>query len=138
MSLLSCVFICGHLGLFIVIVFVLLLFFCYHLLVNKVSYKGLTFVPHKNNTTYTELNNDILRFERKLQLQLFFHNKSHTNKKHLDQQKNSTLSSNSTWWPKKLDISPASVALLHREDRIRFTRNGNLEMTYGAVESKNG
>ena len=69
--------------------------------------KGLTFVPHNFRLQYNEINNDIQRFERKLQIAYFFHRKNkkknpNTHKRYFS--KSEPLSSiRSTWWPKKLN-----------------------------------
>jgi len=71
--------------------------------------KGLTFVPHNLKIQYKDIDSDIQRFERKLQIAYFFHQK---NKK-----KNGSFHSRcrdsqeplssvkSTWWPKKLNAT---------------------------------
>jgi len=65
--------------------------------------KGLTFVPHSDRINYNELHSDLLRFERKLQLHLFFHNENSDNEEDNDYEENKhKFESNSKWWPKKL------------------------------------
>lgn len=66
--------------------------------------KGLGFVPSYLKPKFDIINNDLLRFERKLQLFYFFKNKSDTEED--DQQSTlgkPLLQSNSTWWPRKLN-----------------------------------
>ena len=38
--------------------------------------KGLTFVPHNIPLTYKDLDDDVKRLERKLQISFFFHRKN--------------------------------------------------------------
>lgn len=65
--------------------------------------KGLGFVPAHFKPKFSTINNDMLRFERKLQLHYYFKSRDDGNEL---SQHNSTkllLESNSTWWPKKLN-----------------------------------
>ena len=69
----------------------------------SVIIKGLGFVPAHFKPKFSTINNDMLRFERKLQLHYYFKSKDDGNEL---SQHNSTkllLESNSTWWPKKLN-----------------------------------
>lgn len=65
--------------------------------------RGLGFVPAHYKPKYDTINNDLLRFERKLQLHFFFCNKSDLKDSEPTKYVTKTLEGNSTWWPKKLN-----------------------------------
>jgi hypothetical protein len=68
--------------------------------------KGLGFVPTHLKPKYNTINEDILRFERRLQLHYYFRKNNITEPDSDDQDVRpikSMLESNSTWWPKKLN-----------------------------------
>ena len=62
--------------------------------------KGLSFVPSFLKPKSSEIDSDIKRFERKLQLHLFFHKKGIKDNKVTE---NVKLQKNSRWWPKRLN-----------------------------------
>lgn len=60
--------------------------------------KGLTFAPTLNKINYNDINKNIIRFERKLQLHHYFFNKDkHENIIHIP------FNSNADWWPNTLN-----------------------------------
>jgi len=66
--------------------------------------KGLGFVPSHFKSKYQNINKDMLRFERKLQLHYYF--KSKENKEDSSSNTlphNIMLEGTSNWWPKKLN-----------------------------------
>jgi len=63
--------------------------------------KGLSFVPTYKRISHKTLDNQINKFERKLQLHYFFHNKSVTQTLH--KPKDSLFTTNNNWWPHKLN-----------------------------------
>ena len=70
----------------------------------KVLNKGLTFVPHNIPLTYKDLNDDVKRLERKLQISFFFHRKNQhetaIKENSKDYKKQPLTSTNLNWWPK--------------------------------------
>ena len=64
----------------------------------KVLNKGLGFVPSHFIPKYCDIDNDIKRFERKLQLHFFFAQKGL-----VQLPEKNVLQKNSNWWPKKLN-----------------------------------
>ena len=66
--------------------------------------KGLGFVPSNNIITIDQLNKDISTFERRLQLHYFFKSKNNPeDDTPLEFIKPTILSTNSDWWPRKLN-----------------------------------
>ena len=59
--------------------------------------KGLNYVPHTNSINNTQINKNITRFERTLQIHHFFTNKN--TGKNLIPNKYQAFSKNSSWWP---------------------------------------
>ena len=80
----------------------------------KVLNKGLTFSPSHSIPNILQINQDIKRFERKLQLHYFFSNKKLTLQDH-DQLIKPLFESNPHWWPRKLNyhITELSTDLKH-------------------------
>ena len=64
----------------------------------KVLNKGLGFVPSHFIPKYCDIDNNIKRFERKLQLHFFF-----AQKDLVQLPEKNVLQKNSNWWPKKLN-----------------------------------
>jgi len=86
--------------------------------------KGLTFVSSHLKPTYQEINNDILRFERKLQLHFFFHGK---NKDRIQNTNKHKFESNPLFWPKKLNSHITQLGLdLKKSILLSFKYKNNL------------
>lgn len=70
----------------------------------EVLNKGLGFVPNFDNVKINIINNDIKKFERKLQLHFHFKSKDLANNSGpTDYIKPSPLTANTEWWPKRLN-----------------------------------
>lgn len=65
--------------------------------------KGLGFVPSTNRLRTEELDRDIKRFERRLQIHYHFKSKDGESCDLLDNFSNDSMRPKSTWWPKKLN-----------------------------------
>ena len=64
--------------------------------------KGLNFIPYSSKISYLDLDKDIKRFERRLQIHNFFKDEEQSDSE--DEIDNSRLAfeENPTWWPPKL------------------------------------
>jgi len=63
--------------------------------------KGLNYVPHTNKINHIQLNDDIKRFERTLQIHHFFSNKN--SKNNFIPKHQQAFSRNTSWWPTSLN-----------------------------------
>lgn len=67
--------------------------------------KGFTFVPHNKKIVYSDLDDSVKRFERRLQLFKFFADKEDINDSDNSDENRLKFESNPTWWPKRLDAN---------------------------------
>ena len=103
----------------------------------KVLNKGLTFVPHDVRIKFQDLDKDIKRFERKLQITHFFTQKNKQKRSSLtgrivkpsdsneDNNKHKTLpltSSNQNWWPKRLNAHITDFSYNLKREIVKMHR----------------
>lgn len=95
--------------------------------------KGLGFVPNNNIITIDQLNKDISTFERRLQLHYFFKSKNNPeDDTPLEFIRPTILSTNSDWWPRKLNphITEFCLEVKHLINKtLHNKRNNNLSHT---------
>jgi len=107
----------------------------------KVLNKGLTFVPHNIPLTYKDLNDDVKRLERKLQISFFFHRKNQHDtaiKENSKAYKKQPLTStNLNWWPKKLNgrITEFCDNLKHELFNIRKLKDRSFNLTIQEMQA---
>jgi len=107
----------------------------------KVLNKGLTFVPHNIPLIYKDLDDDVKRLERKLQISFFFHRKNQHQTAITENskayKKQPLTSTNHNWWPKKLNgnITEFCEKIKHELFEIRKLKNRSFNLTIQEMQA---
>jgi len=89
---------------------------------SSVLEKGLTFVNTYNKISYQELDNDVKRFERKLQLHFTFHKNDEESTDSPDDIVKPIFESNPTWWPKKLNCHITAMCYKIKKELAKLNK----------------